>query len=77
MKIEYMSPNGYRGVLHGTSSMSIYDSTGTEVLHTNYKVVNNLEELKTVVDQMPELHEQLDKLLSIDESDRYAISVIR
>jgi len=77
MKLEYTSPNGYRGVLHTTSDMSIYDSNGKEVLHTRSSVVNNLEELKVVVEQMPELSKQLDKLLSIDESDRYAFSVIR
>lgn len=77
MKIEYTSSNGYRGVLYGTSSMSIYDSTGTEVLHTGSRVVNNLEELKTVVEQMPELSMQLEKLLSTDASDRCAVSVVR
>lgn len=77
MKIEYTSPNDYRGVLYGTSSMSIYDSTGTEVLHTGSRVVNNLEELKTVVEQMPELSKQLEKLLSTAESDRRAVSVVR
>ena len=76
MKIEYTSPNGYRGVLHETSSMSIYDSNGTEVLHTDSKAVNNLEELK-VVEQMPELSKQLDKLLSAAESNRCVVSIVR
>jgi len=77
MKIEYTSPNGYRGVLYGTSSMSIYDSNGTEVLHTGSRVVNNLEELKIVVEQMPKLSKQLEKLLSTAESDNCVVSVVR
>ena len=76
MEIEYTSPNGYRGVLYGTSSMIIYDANGTEVLHTGSRIVNNLEELKVVVEQMPELSKQLDKL-SIYESARYIVSVVR
>ena len=76
MGSEYTSSNGYRGVLNGTSGMIIYDENGKEALRTNSGAVNNLEELKTVVEQMPELSKKLDKL-SIYESARYVVSVVR
>ena len=52
--IEYKSPNGYRGVLYGKASMSVYDADGKEVLHTGSRKPNTLDELKEVVEKMPE-----------------------
>lgn len=49
-RIEYESENGYKGVLYGKSSMSIYDKDGNERLHTGFRNVNTLEELKEVVE---------------------------
>lgn len=58
-KIEYTSPNGYRGVLYGKSSMSIYGPNGREVIHTGHRTPNTLEELTKQVDSMPEFMEML------------------
>ena len=57
--IEYTSQNGYRGVLYGKSSMSIYGPNGKEVIHTGHRTPNTLEELKKQVDEMPEFMELL------------------
>ena len=57
--IEYTSPNGYRGVLYGKSSMSIYGPIGKVVIHTGHRTPNTLEELKKQVDEMPEFMELL------------------
>ena len=53
-RIEYKSKNGYSGSLYGKSSMRIYDRNGMEVLHTGFRTVNTIEELKEIVDTMPE-----------------------
>lgn len=52
-KIEYTSPNGYRGILYGKASMIIYNQDGKEILHTSARTPNTLEELKPLVDDMP------------------------
>ena len=57
--IEYTSLEGYRGVLYGKSSMSIYGPDGKEVLHTGSRTPNTLEELKEVVDKMQEFVKML------------------
>lgn len=61
MKIDYTSPNGYRGVLYGKSSMRIYDPEGNEIVHTSSRIPNTSEELKEVVEKMPELNKTLDE----------------
>lgn len=61
-RIEYKSENGYSGSLYGRCSMRIYDKNGNEVLHTGFRTVNTLEELKEVVDTMPEFLETIRKL---------------
>ena len=58
-EITYKSDNGYEGVLYGTSSMKIYDPNGIEIMHTYFRAVNTLEELKEIVDTMPEFWEKL------------------
>ena len=59
--IEYKSENGYSGSLYGKKSMRIYDRNGIEVLHTGFRCVNTLEELKEIVDEMPEFMEVIRK----------------
>lgn len=50
----YKSENGYSGALYGESTMSIYDRTGREVLHTGFREINTLEELIEEVEHFPE-----------------------
>lgn len=57
--IEYESPNGYKGVLYGKSSISIYNADGLEVLHTRSRSVNTPEELKECIDDFPQFYETL------------------
>ncbi len=52
--IEYRSENGYTGKLYGKSSLSIYNSIGREVMHTCFRTINTLEELKQEVEEFPE-----------------------
>ena len=52
--IEYKSENGYTGKLYGKSSLSIYNSIGREVMHTCFRTINTLEELKQEVEEFPE-----------------------
>ena len=52
--IEYKSENGYTGKLYGKSSLSIYNSIGREVMHTCFRTINTLEELKQEVEKFPE-----------------------
>ena len=59
--IDYTSPNGYRGVMYGKSSMVIYDSNGVERLHTSSRTPNTLEELKEFVDGFEEFLESLEE----------------
>jgi hypothetical protein len=50
----YKSENGYSGALYGESTMSIYDRTGREVLHTGFRDINTEEELIEFVEHFPE-----------------------
>lgn len=50
----YRSDNGYSGALYGESTMSIFDRTGREVLHTGSRNINTEEELIEVVEHFPE-----------------------
>ena len=59
--IDYTSPNGYRGVLYGKSSMVIYDRNGVECLHTSSRTPNTLEELQEFVDGFEEFPEEEGK----------------
>lgn len=72
-RIEYRSENGYRGVLYGKSSMSIKDKDDNEVLHTGFRSVNTLEELKEAVETMPKLMEMhqkyFDEMLADDKEE--------
>ena len=62
-RIEYTSDNGYRGILYGVSSMVIYDEHGKEIMHTAFRTPNTLDELKEIVDTMPEFIETLDRMM--------------
>ena len=64
--IEYISANGYRGVLYGKSSMAIFDPEGRESLHAGSRAINTYEELVEVVDGHPKFMEMLK---SIDIKD--------
>ena len=52
--IDYTSPNGYRGVLYGKTSMAVYDKNGVEKYHTGSRGIDTLEELKKFVDGFEE-----------------------
>lgn len=55
--IRYQSPlNSYRGVLYGTSSMTIYSPSASVVLHTDSSNLHTMEELMKFVDTFPETH---------------------
>lgn len=53
-RITYKSENGFSGMLYGRSSLVIMDPDGREVLHTGFRMANTLEELKGLVDSMPD-----------------------
>ena len=59
--IEYTSENGYRGVLYGKRSLSIYGPDGRECLHTGSRGINTYEELVKMVDEHPRFMEMLRK----------------
>lgn len=62
-EIEYTSDNGYRGRMYGISSMRICDPDGKEVFHTHFRAANTLEELREIVDTMPEFLETLNRMM--------------
>lgn len=66
--IRYTSPNGYTGILGGTSTFVILDSIGREVFHTGFRSINTLEELKERVDGFPEFLKSLHDI-SDDAND--------
>lgn len=65
--IEYKSENGYTGKLYGKSSLSIYNSIGREVMHTCFRRINTLEELKEEVEEFPEFLRVLSNREPSDE----------
>ena len=60
--IEYTSPNGFRGVMYGKSSLSIYYPDGMEALHTEERTPQTLSELINIVDEMPEFLKMLERI---------------
>lgn len=60
--IEYTGDNGFKGVLYGKSSFSIYNKNGLEVFHTVSRKINSYEELIKEVEQFP----RFLKLMKID-----------
>ena len=56
--IEYTSADGYRGVMYGKHSLSVYKN-GVELLHTGSRAINSPEELRQLVDNFPEFIEKI------------------
>jgi hypothetical protein len=53
---------GYTARLYGTSSMSICDGTGKEILHTSSRDCNTEEEVMKVLEIFDETMESLMKM---------------
>lgn len=68
IKVEH--PNGYLGILYGESSMSIYDESGHEVLHTGNRNVNTEAELNELLEGMPDFVEIMADIVLDDEVGR-------
>jgi len=66
-RLEYTSANGYSGILYGKSSMAIVNPEGKEVMHTGHRTPNTFEELKEIVDTMPEFIEKLNAMMKDKE----------
>ena len=58
----YESPNGYKGLLYGESSLKVLDYTGKEVFHTKGTTIKTTSELKEFVDGFPTMRKSLLKL---------------
>lgn len=58
----YTSPNGYTGILYGTSSLKILDHKGNQVMYTNARNINTYFELKEFVDEYPKMRANIRKL---------------
>lgn len=56
---EYKSKNGYTGRIYGKSALSVYDENGVEVLHTYDRNIETLDELKELVEDIPNFLEML------------------
>jgi len=56
---EYKSENGYTGRMYGKSALSVYDKNGVEVLHTYDRNIDTLDELKELVEDIPNFLEML------------------
>lgn len=57
-KIMVEHENGYRGILYGKSSMSIFKGD-QEVLHTGFRNINTADELYEELSEMPSFMEKL------------------
>ena len=69
--IRYESENGYSGMIYGISSLSVCDKDGNEVMHTGFRSINTLDELKELVDGYPELQEKLRDVFPQEKESRY------
>lgn len=73
MQITYKSDNGYTGVIGGTSSMSIFNQDGHEIMHSGFRNINTYDELKEFVDNFPEwlvtLHNAEEKIYREEAPD--------
>lgn len=52
--LQYSADNGYKGVLYGKSSFSIYDRDGKKIFHTGSRTINTYEELIKEVEDFPD-----------------------
>lgn len=50
MGFVYESSNGYKGMLYGESSMSVYAPDGARVYQTDFRNINTFEELQDFID---------------------------
>lgn len=64
----YRHENGYKAVLYGKSSMSIYKGD-TEVLHTGFRSVNTEEEVMECLDEMPRFEAMVNMMVNDKEDD--------
>ena len=62
-EFKYVSDNGYSGCMYGISSMRICGPDGKEVFHTHFRAANTVEELREIVDTMPEFLESLNRMM--------------
>lgn len=58
--IKYKHENGYSALLYGNSSMGVFKD-GKEVLHTGFRNVNTKEEVMELLEDMPQIMEELNK----------------
>ncbi len=57
---EYTNPEtGYKGVMYGKSSLSVFDKNGKEVMHTGSRKINTYNELVHFVDTFNEFLKML------------------
>lgn len=70
MGLVYQSSNGYKGMLYGESSMSIYGPDGARVFDTKFRNINTLEELQDFVDKYDTMRGGLKDLYkSLSQND--------
>lgn len=69
MKITVEHPNGYKGVLFGQRSMSIYDPDGNEIFHTGHRTINTEWGLYQALENASQLLELFDDVFEKDEVD--------
>lgn len=60
--ISYVSPNGYKGIIYGESSVKVLDHTGKQVFHAQNTSYRTIAELKEFVDDFPNTRESLTRL---------------
>ena len=61
----YESPNGYKGLLYGESSLKVLDHTGKEVFHTTGTTIKTTSELKEFVDDFSTMRKGLLQLYEV------------
>lgn len=57
IKVEH--PNGYLGILYGEHSMSVYDSSGNQVLHTGRRTIHTKEDLYNLLERIEEFKKEV------------------
>ena len=62
MGLVYVSANGYKGLLYGESSMSIYGPDGSRVFDTKFRNINSYEELVEFVDNYDTMRDDIRDL---------------
>jgi len=62
-------PNGFKAVLYGKRSMSIYTPEGRECLHTGSRSPQTEEQVMECLEEMPELLETLGIIATDDDEE--------